>query len=71
MSLIAQTHEGKAYRAQWGTRMKGTGAYAEMLRLRFATACRRLGLNERRDAFRLDTTLFRPPPKKGDQLALF
>ena len=71
MSLIKDAREGKAYRAEWGTRMKGTGAYAEMLRLRFDKACRRLGLNERKDAFHLDTTLFRPPPKKGDQLALF
>jgi DNA repair photolyase len=71
MSLIAQAHQGKPYRAEWGQRMRGTGAYAEMLRLRFEKACRRLGLNERRDAFQLDTTLFRRPPKKGDQLALF
>ena len=51
--------------------MVGSGAYAEMLRTRFETACRRLGLNRRRDAFALDVTQFRPPPKKGDQLALF
>jgi DNA repair photolyase len=71
MSLIRQSRDGKAYRSQWGTRMVGTGPYAEMLRTRFETACKRLGLNRRRDAWRLDTTLFRPPPKKGDQLALF
>ena len=71
MSLIKDAREGKAYRAEWGKRMKGTGAYAEMLRARFDKACRRLGLNERKDAFRLDTTLFRRPQKKGDQLALF
>jgi DNA repair photolyase len=71
MSLIKDARDGKAYRAEWGTRMKGTGPYAEMLRVRFDKACHRLGLNERREAFRLDTTLFRRPPKKGDQLALF
>jgi len=71
MSLIRQSRGGKAYRAEWGTRMSGTGAYAEMLRTRFDTACKRLGLNERRAAYGLDTTLFRPPPKKGDQLTLF
>jgi DNA repair photolyase len=71
MSLIEGAREGKAYRAEWGKRMVGSGAYAEMLRIRFETACRRLGLNRRRDAFALDVTQFRPPPKKGDQLALF
>ena len=71
MSLIKQSRDGKAYRADWGTRMSGTGAYAELLRLRFQKACRRLGFNERREAFGLDTTQFRRPPQKGDQLALF
>ncbi len=71
MSLIRQSREGKTYRAEFGKRMTGTGAYAEMLRLRFETACRRLGLNQRRDGLRLDTTQFRRPPQKGDQLALF
>jgi len=70
MSLIRQSREGKTYRAEFGTRMKGTGPYAEMLRLRFDKACRRLGLNERRDTMRLDTSQFRRPPQKGDQLKL-
>jgi DNA repair photolyase len=71
MSLIRQSREGKTYRAEFGKRMTGTGAYAEMLRRRFDTACRRLGLNQRRDTMRLDTTQFRRPPQKGEQLALF
>jgi DNA repair photolyase len=71
MSLIRQSREGKTYRAEFGKRMTGTGAYAEMLRARFETACRRLGFNQRRDSMRLDTTQFRRPPQKGDQLALF
>jgi DNA repair photolyase len=71
MSLIRQSREGKTYRAEWGKRMTGTGAYAELLGRRFEAACRRLGLNERRAALRLDTAQFRRPPRKGDQLALF
>ena len=71
MSLIRQAREGKTYRAEWGKRMTGTGAYAELLGRRFEAACRRLGLNQRREAMRLDTTQFRRPPQKGDQLALF
>ncbi len=70
MSLIRQSRGGKAYDAQWGVRMRGTGPYAEMLRIRFERARRRYGL-ERGRAFQLDTTLFRHPPKPGDQLSLF
>ncbi len=71
MSLIRQSREGKTYRAEFGKRMTGTGAYAELLQARFAAACKRLGLNERRRGLHLDTTQFRRPPQKGDQLALF
>ena len=70
MSLLRETHGGKPYDSEWGKRMRGTGPYAEMLRLRFERACHRLKLNERRGLWRLDTTLFRPPPKRGDQLSL-
>jgi DNA repair photolyase len=69
MSLIRQSREGKTYRAEWGKRMTGAGVYAETLRLRFDKACKRLGLNLRRDVQRLDTTQFRRPPQKGDQLS--
>jgi len=71
MSLIRQARDGKAYRAEWGKRMSGSGAYAELLRIRFKSACRRLGLNKTREAYALDTTQFRRPPQKGDQLPLF
>jgi DNA repair photolyase len=71
MSLIRQSREGKTYRAEFGKRMTGTGAYAELLQARFAAACKRLHLNERRRGSSLDTTRFRRPPQKGDQLALF
>ena len=58
------------YQAEFGTRMTGTGPYAELLRIRFRAACRRLNLNKTREAYGLDTTQFRKPPQKGDQLAL-
>jgi len=70
MSLIRQSRGGKAYDAQWGVRMRGTGPYAEMLRIRFERAQRRFGLARGR-AWQLDTTRFRRPPKPGDQLSLF
>ena len=69
MSLIAQCHGGKPYRSDWGTRMTGDGPYADMLRLRFLAATKRLGLNRERAGLRTD--LFAIPPKAGDQMALF
>jgi len=68
LSLVAQTHGGRLYDSAWFTRKTGTGPYADVLRLRFERACRRLGFNERTT---LKLSLFRPPPQKGDQLALF
>jgi len=50
-------------------RMRGTGPYAEMIARRFHMAAKRLGLNK--DAKSLRTDLFKPPPRTGDQLALF
>jgi DNA repair photolyase len=70
LSLVAQAHGGRLYDATWSKRMTGGGAYADMLRLRFERACRRLGF-EGRDAQLLDSSLFRPPAQAGDQLALF
>jgi DNA repair photolyase len=70
LSLVAQTHGGRLYDSTWSKRMTGTGPYAEVLRLRFERACRRLGFNERTTQ-PLDTSRFLRPPQKGDQLALF
>ncbi len=50
--------------------MTGGGPYAEMLAARFDRACRRLGFAPR-TLHALDCSRFRPPPQKGDQLALF
>jgi DNA repair photolyase len=70
LALVAEAHGGRLYDAAWGKRMTGTGAYADMLRLRFERASRRLGF-DRRTVVPLDTTRFRPPPQLGEQLALF
>src|SRR5438128_5782789 len=42
LSLVAQTHGGRLYDSTWSKRMTGTGPYADMLRLRFDRACRKL-----------------------------
>jgi DNA repair photolyase len=70
LSLVAQSHGGKLYDSTWSKRMVGYGPYADMVSKRFENACRRLGF-ARRHTEPLDTTSFRPPPRKGDQLALF
>jgi DNA repair photolyase len=71
MSLIRQSHGGKDYDAQWGKRMRGTGPYAEMLRIRFETTYRRLKLNQKpRRSGQLDTTKFAAPPKPTNQFSL-
>jgi DNA repair photolyase len=69
MSLVRQMRGGKDYDAEFGKRMRGDGPIAELLKARFAAACRRLGLNEQR--FEYDVSRFRVPPQAGDQLSLF
>ncbi|HEX4111656.1 MAG TPA: PA0069 family radical SAM protein [Stellaceae bacterium] len=70
LSLVRQARGGKIYTSEWGQRMTGTGPYADLLQLRFDKACKRLGLNQRRAAYALDTTQFRKPAKQGEQLSL-
>ncbi|WP_119677358.1 PA0069 family radical SAM protein [Indioceanicola profundi] len=69
LKLIREMRDGQLYQAGFGTRMRGTGPYADLLSRRFKLACRRLGLNDRR--WDLDCGKFRPPPAPGDQLGLF
>jgi DNA repair photolyase len=69
LSLVRQTHDGKLYDSEFGTRMKGNGPYADLLKRRFETASRRLGLLKR--DLDLDVTQFRVPPRAGDQPGLF
>jgi DNA repair photolyase len=70
MSLVTEMHGGKAYDAQWGRRQTGTGRYAEVLRIRFELACRRLGFRIGGNVAKLDTSLFRKPARAGAQLSL-
>ncbi|MGE0498828.1 MAG: PA0069 family radical SAM protein [Ramlibacter sp.] len=69
--VMARIHEmrgGKDYDADFATRMKGGGLWADLIRQRFDKACRRLGFNRKRIV--LDTTAFRRPAPEG-QAALF
>ncbi len=60
MSIVRQMRGGKDYDSSFGTRMRGTGPLAELLRSRFQIACRRLGLGTGRPP-PPNTRLFRPP----------
>ncbi len=70
MSLINQSRGGKDYDSQFGTRMRGTGPYAELLRTRFDLAKRKLGYAGAEERYELDTKLFRPPTPATPQLSL-
>jgi len=69
MSIVRQMRGGRENDPNFGTRMTGTGNYAELIEKRFEIACRRLGLNgeERGTAARrsLDCSRFRPPSPAG------
>ena len=70
MSIINQSRGGKDYQAQFGTRMVGTGVFAELLRKRFQVAKRKLGLDAPDERFELRTDLFRPPAVNQAQMSL-
>ena len=68
MSLLQQMREGKDNDPEFGTRMRGTGLFADLIRRRFESAARRLHLNSKRSA--LDCRLFRVPAPTTGQLQL-
>jgi DNA repair photolyase len=69
MSLVRDARNGRENDPNFGSRMRGTGPYAELIRTRFKVACRKLGLDSMRDRA-LDTTRFRPPGPASSQLQL-
>ena len=70
MSLINQARGGKDYDSEFGVRMRGTGAYADLLRARFDLAVRKLGLESSEGRYELDCSKFRPPVPAGGQMSL-
>ncbi|MBM3536018.1 MAG: PA0069 family radical SAM protein [Alphaproteobacteria bacterium] len=67
LSLVREMRGDKLNDPNFGSRMRGEGAYAEALGLRFRLAVKRLGLD--RDLAPLDCTKFAKPARAGDQLA--
>ena len=70
MSLIRQSREGRENDPRFGSRMRGSGAYADLIARRFAVAARRCGLaGEGWPA--LDCTQFSGAPPPARQLQLW
>lgn len=70
MSLMRDLHGGRDYDARFGTRMRGSGVFADLIAQRFRIACERLGLNAQRRR-ELDCSRFQPPTPATPQLSLF
>jgi DNA repair photolyase len=70
MSLINQSRGGKDYQSEFGTRMVGTGVFAQLLRKRFDVAKRKFGLDDAEHRHELRADLFRPPAANQAQMKL-
>jgi DNA repair photolyase len=68
MGHVRDMHDGAAYSAEWGTRMRGTGVYADLIAQRFHRARKKLGLQDKVASLRCD--LFLPPLARDGQMAL-
>jgi DNA repair photolyase len=63
MARIREMRGGRDYDADFSTRMKGSGVWAQLLGQRFEKSCARLGLNRERRP--LDLSLFRAAALSG------
>ncbi len=73
ISIVRQMRGGRDNDPRFGSRMTGTGIFAELIEKRFDLACRRFGLNGHgagRKPPSLDCNRFRPPSAAG-QMSLF
>lgn len=61
MNRIRDMRGGKDYDANFATRMRGEGLWADMIRQRFAKALKRYGLGKSGRFAQLDCSLFRKP----------
>lgn len=65
MKLVQESRGGADYVPDFGGRMRGEGAYADLIARRFELAIKKLGMNRRRLKLRSD--LFVPPEKDERQ----
>ncbi|MBF0247806.1 MAG: PA0069 family radical SAM protein [Alphaproteobacteria bacterium] len=72
LNLLGQSRHGGLNTSEFGERMTGVGPHADLLGRRFRVTCRKLGLGfADATAYGVRSDLFRPPPRIGDQLALW
>ena len=64
MNRVRDMRGGKDYDSDFGSRMKGEGIWADLLKQRFRQAVKRLGLNERTRGI-LDLSHFRGAANRG------
>ena len=69
MARVQDMRSGMDYDANFATRMKGQGIWAELIKKRFEAACRKHGFNRERIA--LELSQFIPPARDARQNALF
>ncbi len=69
MARVQEMRGGTDYDANFVTRMKGQGIWAELIKKRFEAACRKHGFN--RERVQLDLSQFVPPSPDARQTALF
>lgn len=69
MARVREMRGGKDNDARFGSRMTGTGVWAQLIRQRFDKAVARLGLDRQR--IELDLTQFRRPSAQPGQASLF
>ncbi|HEV7633699.1 MAG TPA: PA0069 family radical SAM protein [Steroidobacteraceae bacterium] len=67
LAVLTDLRAGKLNDSDFGTRMTGTGVYAQLLRRRFELARQRLGIAGR-EHMALSTAHFRDPHAPGEQL---
>ncbi len=69
MARVQEMRGGMDYNADFASRMKGQGIWAELIKRRFEAACRKHGFNRERVA--LDLSQFVPPSQNVRQAPLF
>lgn len=68
MSRLREMRGGRENDSEFGSRFRGNGLFADLLKQRFGKVCERLGFNL--GDVTLETGLFKPPSQNG-QMALF
>jgi DNA repair photolyase len=69
LRMIREARGGELNDPRFGSRMRGTGAYADLLARRYLVAARRHRLHQPLPT--LDCSQFRPPQRQNAQLSLF